>query len=86
MMAEMGPYLADALLVVTNVSSRSSQGAWKQLRVPRHMLSNSMQQLHQNGVSVTSVVTVTSVGRSTLEPDQLPVAETKRPRRRTKPA
>lgn len=51
----MGPHQCDALLLVTSIKSETPQRAVQKLRVPRHMLSHTMQQLHQNGIPVTSV-------------------------------
>jgi hypothetical protein len=83
----MGPHLADALLVVTGVRSETTQRPCQQLRVPREMLSHSLQQLHQNGITVATVrgleggIAATGLA---MEPGQPPVSEPKPPRRRRK--
>jgi hypothetical protein len=51
----MGPHQCGALLLVTSINSETPQRVAQKLRVPRHMLSHTMQQLHQNGIPVTSV-------------------------------
>ena len=51
----MGPHQCGALLLVTSINSETPQRVAQKLRVPRHMLSQTMQQLHQNGIPVSSV-------------------------------
>jgi hypothetical protein len=46
----MGPHQCGALLLVTSINSETPQRVAQKLRVPRHMLSHTMQQLHQNGI------------------------------------
>jgi hypothetical protein len=83
----MGPYLSDALLVVTGMGSETTQSSCQQLRVPRGMLSHTLQQLHQNGIAVESIcqpgVGAAATGL-TMEPCQPPVSEPKPPHRRRK--
>lgn len=83
----MGPHQCGALLLVTSIRSETPQKAAHKLRVPRHMLSHTMQQLHQNGIPVTSVCLMEvniSKAKATVEPVESPKAGQQSPRRRRK--
>lgn len=87
----MGPHQCGALLLVTSIKSETPQRVAKKLRVPLHMLSQTMQQLHQNGIPVSSVglmeaaSSVSAVAaKAAMEPGESPKPGQQSPRRRRK--
>ena len=87
----MGPHQCGALLLVTSINSETPQRVAQKLRVPRHMLSQTMQQLHQNGIQVTSVCLMEAASsvsgvatKAAMEPGESPKSEQQSPRRRRK--
>jgi hypothetical protein len=87
----MGPHQCGALLLVTSINSETPQRVAQKLRVPRHMLSHTMQQLHQNGIPVTSVClmeaasSVSAVATTaSTDPVESPKSGQQSPRRRRK--
>ena len=87
----MGPHQCGALLLVTSIKSETPQRVAQKLRVPLHMLSQTMQQLHQNGIPVSSVglmeaassVSAVATTAST-DPVESPKSGQQSPRRRRK--
>jgi hydroxymethylpyrimidine/phosphomethylpyrimidine kinase len=85
----MGPHQCGALLVVTSINSETPQRVAQKLLVPRHMLSQAMQQLHQNGIPVTKVGTLEGSNSASAvatqlaaDPGESPKAGRQSPRRR----
>lgn len=87
----MGPHQCGALLLVTSINSETPQRVAQKLRVPLHMLSQTMQQLHQNGIPVSSVglmeaaSSVSAVAaKAEIEPGESPKPGQQSSRRRRK--
>lgn len=87
----MGPHQCGALLLVTSIKSETPQRVAQKLRVPRHMLSQTMQQLHQNGIPVSSVGLMEAANsisevatKAAMEPGESPKSGQQSPRRRRK--
>ena len=87
----MGPHQCGALLLVTSINSETPQRVAQKLRVPLHMLSQTMQQLHQNGIPVSSVGLMEAASpvsavaaKAAMEPGESPKSEQQSPRRRRK--
>jgi hypothetical protein len=67
----MGPHQCGALLVVTSIKSENPQRAGQKLWVQPHMLGHTMQQLHQNGIQVTSVSLIEAASKAAGVPMEL---------------
>jgi hypothetical protein len=87
----MGPHQCGALLVVTSIKSETPQRVAQKLWVQPHMLGHTMQQLHQNGIPVSSVGLMEAVNsvsgvetKAAMEPGESPKPEQQSPRRRRK--
>ena len=87
----MGPHQCGALLLVTSINSETPQRVAQKLRVPRHMLSQTMQQLHQNGIPVSSVGLMEAASpvsavaaKAAMDPGESPKPGQQSPRRRRK--
>ena len=87
----MGPHQCGALLLVTSIKSETPQRVAQKLRVPLHMLSQTMQQLHQNGIPVSSVGLMEAANsvsgvatKAAIEPGESPKPGQQSARRRRK--
>ena len=83
----MGPHQCGALLVVTSIKSETPQRVAQKLWVQPHMLGHTMQQLHQNGIPVTSVSLIEAASEAVGVPMELresPKPGQQSPRRRRK--
>jgi hypothetical protein len=81
----MGPYLDDALLVMSRRGPGKSQHLLQQHQIQRGVLSHSFQQLHGGGISVESVRrplanATESVQKATVQNKEADAAESGNPK------